>query len=234
MFGVAWSAITPLFMLAIYTFVFSVVFQSRWGQGGDRIEFALILFLGMSLFNVFGEVVNRAPVLVTANSNYVKKVIFPLEVLPVVALGTSLFHAAIAGCIWMVAMFALRGGVAWTIVLAPVYLVPLVLLTLGVSWFLAALGVFIRDIGQVVAVAVTALMFLSPIFFSIDAVPEKFQPFVKLNPLAHVVEGMRGLAFFGRTPDAFDVAGQWIVAALVAWSGIAFFQATRRGFADVI
>lgn len=232
--GIAWSAITPLFMLAIYTFVFSVVFQSRWGQTGSRLEFALILFLGILLFNIFGEVVMRAPSLITVNANYVKKVVFPLEVLPCVALGTSLFHGLIAGVIWVVAMFALGDGVPWTVVYAPIYLLPLLLVTLGACWFLAALGVYLRDIGQVVSVAVTALLFLSPIFFAIEAVPEQFRPLIRLNPIAHVVEGMRGIAIFGTQPDFLDAFWLTLVAFAIAWAGYAFFQATRRGFADVL
>lgn len=234
LFGTAWSAITPLLMLAIYTFVFSVVFQSRWGQEGDRLDFALILFLGMLCFNIFAEVVVRAPGLIVGNVNYVKKVVFPLEILPCVALATSLFHAGISFLVWLCAMVLFGRGVPATIVFLPLYLLPLILATVGVAWFLAALGVYLRDIGQVISVLITGLLFLSPIFFSARSVPDEFRPLILWNPLSHLLEGLRAVAVFGESP-------QWIVLSLlllgalpIAWAGHAFFQATRRGFADVV
>jgi lipopolysaccharide transport system permease protein len=234
LFGTAWSAITPLLMLAIYTFVFSVVFQSRWGQEGDKLDFALILFLGMLCFNIFAEVVVRAPGLIIGNVNYVKKVVFPLQILPCVALVTSLFHAAISFLVWLAAMVLIGRGVPATAVFLPLYLLPLVLATLGFAWFLAALGVYLRDIGQVISVLVTGLLFLSPIFFSARSVPEEFRPLIVWNPLSHVLEGLRAVAVFGEMPQWAALSLLMLGALPIAWAGHAFFQATRRGFADVV
>jgi lipopolysaccharide transport system permease protein len=233
-FGMAWSAITPLLMLGTYTFVFSVVFQSRWVEGGSRIDFALILFLSILAYSIFGEVAVRAPTLVTSNANFVKKVVFPLEVLPCVAICTSLFHAAIAGTIWLFATFFVGRDLPWTAVIAPFYLISLILGTLGIAWFLAALGVFLRDIGQIIAVLVTALLFLSPIFYSPKAVPPEFRLMVDLNPMAYIIEGLRSVVVFGEVPDFMTIVFLMLGGALLAWLGFVFFQLTRRGFADVL
>ncbi len=233
-FGMMWPALTPLLMLAIYTFVFSVVFKSRWGQQGGRLDFALILFLGMLSFNILSEVVVRAPTLIISNVNYVKKVVFPLEILPCVALLTSLFHAAIGFAVWIVAMLALGRALPLTILWMPLYLLPLMLATLGLAWLLAALGVFLRDIGQVTAVAMTGLLFLSPVFFSAKSVPDEFRPLIERNPLSYVLEGLRGVAVFGEAPAWSVVLMLLLGGGLLAWVGHAFFQVARKGFADVL
>ncbi|MEO5595580.1 MAG: ABC transporter permease [Lysobacteraceae bacterium] len=236
-FGVAWSLVTPLLMLTVYTFVFSVVFGARWGsvsEQGGKLAFAVVLFAGLLVFNLFGETINRAPGLILANANYVKRVIFPLEVLPLVALLASLFHAAIALLAWAaIAIFVLH-GLPWTIVLLPLVLVPLLLGTLGVSWMLASLGVYARDIGQVTSILTMALLFLSPIFFPLSAVPERFRAVVMLNPMSFIIESARGVLIDGHPPDWLILGGFWIGGALIAWLGWWWFQKTREGFADVI
>lgn len=234
--GVAWSLLTPVLMLLIYTFVFSVVFGARWGglpQGG-KAAFAVVLFVGMAVFNVFSDVVVRAPTLVVANANYVKRVVFPLEVLPVVQMGNALFHFAVNLSAWLVAAFLVLGAVPWTAWLLPVVLGPLVLGTLGVAWLLASLGVFVRDMAQTVGLLVTALLFLTPIFYPMEAIPPDYRPLLRLNPLAHVVEQARGLLIGGAVPGARDLALSWGTGLLVMWLGFAWFQKTRKGFADVL
>ncbi len=234
--GVAWSLVTPLLMLAVYTFVFSVVFGARWGgaQHGGRLVFAVVLFAGMLVFNLFGETINRAPGLILANANYVKRVIFPLEILPVVALLTSLFHALVALLAWAAIAVFVFGGLPWTIVLLPLVLAPLLLGTLGLSWVLASLGVYARDIGQVTAILTMALLFLSPIFFPLTAVPPKFRAIVMLNPMSFIVESARDVLIWGRLPSMPLLALFWLGGALLAWIGWWWFQKTRTGFADVL
>jgi lipopolysaccharide transport system permease protein len=235
-FGVAWSLVTPLLMLAVYTFVFSVVFGARWGgapQGG-RLVFAVVLFAGMLVFNLFGETINRAPGLILANANYVKRVIFPLEILPVVALLTSLFHALIALLAWAAIAVFVLGGLPWTIVLLPLVLGPLLLGTLGLSWMLSSLGVYARDIGQVTSILTMALLFLSPIFFPLTAVPPKFRAIVMLNPMSFLVESARDVLIWGRLPSMQLLVLFWLGGALLAWIGWWWFQKTRTGFADVL
>jgi lipopolysaccharide transport system permease protein len=234
--GLLWSFLNPLFMLAVYTFVFSVVFKARWTGTGDesRSEFAVILFAGMIVHSLFAEVLNRAPNLIISNANYVKKVIFPLEILPMVTLGAALFHAFVSLIVLTVAQLVIGGHVAWTIVFVPVIFIPLSILTLGLAWFLASLGVFLRDVGQTVGILMTVMLFLSPVFFPVTALPEKLRPFIMVNPLTFIIEQCRAVAIWGRYPDWTGLAAYTAMALVVAWLGYAWFQKTRRGFADVL
>ena len=235
MLGILWSFFNPIFMLVVYTFVFSVVFQARWTGGSEsRLEFALILFSGLLVYTLFSECINRAPGIVLSNANYVKKVVFPLEVLPVVALLTAAFHLAISFVVWLLFYMIFFGIPQITILLFPMVLIPLLLFTLGVSLALASLGVFLRDVAQIVSVITTALLFVSPIFFPVSALPEKFQTLIHLNPLTPVIEATREVLIFGEVPSISLWIGQLVVSGLVVWVGYAWFQKMRKGFADVI
>lgn len=234
--GVAWSFFNPLLMLAIYTFVFSVVFKARWGLGAEesRTDFALLLFVGLIVHGIFAECVNRAPSLITSNVNYVKKIVFPLELLPWVALGSTLFHAAISVLVLLLVQLIFNHAVPLTVVLFPVILLPLVLAALGFSWFLASLGVFLRDIGQITGMLTTVLLFVSAVFFPVSALPEKYQPIMRLNPLAVIIEQSRDVLIFGRLPDLMHWAVLLVIGWVIAWAGMVWFQKTRNGFADVL
>lgn len=235
--GLAWSFFNPVFMLVVYTFVFSEIFRSRWsGLGGDdsKTQFALVLFVGMIVLGLFSEVVNRAPGLILANANYVKKVVFPLEVLPLVNLGAALFHSLISLIVLLAAYALFNGGLHATAVLVPLVLLPLLILTLGLAWMLASLGVFLRDVGQFVAIITTVLTFLSPVFYPVTAVPERFRPFIMLNPLTFIIEQARDVLVWGRLPDWPGLGLYTAAALLCAWGGYAWFQKTRKGFADVL
>ncbi|MBE8599654.1 ABC transporter permease [Pseudomonas cyclaminis] len=233
--GLLWSFLNPLFMLLVYTFVFSMMFKLRWPQGsGSRTEFALLVFAGLLVFNVFSECVSRAPGLIISNANYVKKVMFPLEILPWVVLGAVLFHTVASLVIWLVFHLVFFGLPPLTSLLLPLVLLPLVLFTLGISWLLASLGVYLRDVGQMVGVLTTALMFVSAIFYPTSAFPEAYQGLLHLNPLTQVVEQTRDVLFWGIVPDPFTWAYGLLVASTVAWLGFTWFQKTRKGFADVL
>lgn len=233
--GILWSFFNPVFMLLVYTFVFSVVFKARWAVAGEsKTEFALVLFAGLLIFNMVAETMNRAPSLIVANVNYVKRVVFPLEILPWVSFGATLFHAFISFLVWLVFSFFILGFPAATVFFFPLVLIPLGLLILGFSWFLASLGVYLRDVSQVVGILVTALMFLTPIFYPVAAIPARYHPLIYSNPLAFIVEQVRNLLIFGKAPDFAGLLLLTAVAALVAWLGFAWFQKTRKGFADVL
>jgi lipopolysaccharide transport system permease protein len=233
--GILWSLFNPVFMLLVYTFVFSVVFKARWAGGSDsRTEFALILFAGLLVFNLFSECVTRAPSLVLSNVNYVKKVVFPLEVLPVVSLGAALFHTAVSIAVWMIAYLILFGIPQPSALLLPAILLPLVLLILGLSWLLASLGVFLRDVAQFIGLLVTVLMFLSPIFYPVSALPPDFQQLFLLNPMTPVIEQVRNALIWNKPPAWGFYAVYLTACAFVAWLGFAWFQKTRKGFADVL
>ncbi|MDD3354505.1 ABC transporter permease [Zoogloea sp.] len=235
MLGILWSFFLPVFMLGVYTFVFSVVFKARWQAGSDsKTEFALVLFAGLLVFNLFAECVTKAPGLILSNANYVKKVVFPLEILPVVALGAALFHMLVSLVVWAVFYLALFGKVPSTAIALPLVLLPLILLSLGLSWFLAAIGVYLRDIAQITGVVVSTLMFLSPIFFPLSALPESYQPLLLLNPLTPAIEMSREVLVWGHWPN-WALLGQYLLlASLIAYLGFAWFQKTRKGFADVL
>jgi lipopolysaccharide transport system permease protein len=233
--GVLWSFVHPVFMLVIYTFVFSVVFQARWGEGGgSKAEFALILFAGLLVFNLFSECCNRAPGLVLSNTSYVKKIVFPLEVLPWVILGAALFHAMAGLGVWLLFHLMLLGPPPATVLLFPLTLLPLVLLTMGLSWMFASLGVYFRDVSQVVGIVTTALLFLSAVFFPVSALPTEYRPLLMVNPLVVFIEQSRGVLIWGLLPDWTVYGSHLLFSLLVAWLGFAWFQKTRRGFADVL
>ena len=234
--GLLWSFLTPVLMLVVYTFVFSVVFKARWGVSQDetKTQFALVLFVGLIVHGLFSEVVNRAPTLIVANSNFVKRVIFPLEILPVVSLGAAVFHSLVSLFV-LVAAFALATGyLNWTVVLLPLIFLPLMLLTLGLAWIFASLGAFIRDIGQVIVIVTTVMLFLSPVFYPIKSLPIEFQPLIQMNPLTFIIEQAREVLIWGHLPDFSGLIIYSVLATLVAWAGYAWFQKTRKGFADVI
>lgn len=233
--GLLWSLFNPIFMLTIYTFVFSVVFKARWNVGSEsKTEFALMLFSGLIIFNLFAECLGRAAGLVVGNPNYVKKVVFPLDILPWVALGSALFHFCVSILVWMLAYCVFFGAPHATALLLPVVLFPLLLLALGVTWLFASLGVFLRDVGQVIAVILPVLMFMSPIFYPISALPEDYRAYLLISPLTVIIEQARAVLFMGQAPDFAQLAHYSGISLLVFWCGFAWFQKTRKGFADVL
>lgn len=234
--GVLWSFFNPVLMLAVYTFVFSVVFQARWGSGtsGSKAEFALILFAGILVFNLFAECINRAPSLILGNASYVKKVVFPLEVLPWVSFGAASFHALISLGIWLLFSLFVFGQPHLTVLLFPLLLLPLTLLTMGLSWLLASLGVYLRDVTQVVGIVITICMFLTPLFYPLSAIPEAYRGVLSLNPLTLIIEQARDLLIFGKGMAWKQFGLLTFLSAVIAWFGFAWFQKTRKGFADVL
>lgn len=233
--GLLWSFFNPLFMLAVYTFVFSVVFKARWNVESDsKTEFALVLFAGLIVFNLFGETINRAPSLILNNPNYVKKVVFPLEILPVVSLLSTLFHGMISLGVWFLAQLIFFGLPHATTLYLPLIIFPFLLFVLGLSWGLASLGVFLRDVSQFIGTLIAALMFMTPIFYPITALPEEFRLFLYYNPLTPFVEQARDVLYWGKPPNFSMLAVYTLVSVIVAWLGFAWFQKTRKGFADVL
>ncbi|HDZ49554.1 MAG TPA: ABC transporter permease [Halomonas sp.] len=234
--GLLWSFVTPLIMLAVYTFVFTYVFQARWNVGEDepRALFALVLFSGLMLHGLLAEVLNRSPSIIINNVNYVKKVVFPLELLPIVILGAALFHFAINVGVMLLAMLLMGMPLHSTILLYPLVVLPLIPLTLGLGWGLAALGVFVRDIGQLTGIITTILLFLSPIFFPLDALPPLLQKLLVLNPLTIIIENARNVLLWGEMPNWGALMMYSVVSLVVFLVGFVGFQALRKGFADVL
>jgi len=234
--GILWALITPLLRLIVYAFVFSTIFTRKWAgsESGSFMDFALILFSGLIAFNVFSECTMRAPTLIVSNPNYVQKVVFPLEILPVSMLGSAVIHSLVSMGIILAGLLISSGKLHWTLFYLPLVYLPLVAFTLGVSWILASLGVFIRDIGNFIGVAIQLLFFLTPIFYPLSAVPVAVQPLFRLNPLATIVEDFRRVVIWGLPPDWLWLGGVTLFSGLVMLAGYMWFMKIKRAFADVI
>ena len=234
--GMVWSILTPLFMLAIYTFVFSVIFQARFGSSPNesRLEFALALFCGLIPFNVFTQCISEAPRLIILNTNYVKKVVFPLEILPISILGRTIFEGLISFAILIAGVSIFIRPPSTSFLALPLVFLPLIFWSLGISWFFASLGVFIRDLSHAVDILVRILFFLTPIFYPISKVPPSFRVFLRLNPLTLIVGDFRSIIIFGRFPDW----SLWGIGATVSFvimiTGYWWFMRGKHAFADVL
>lgn len=240
--GVLWTVISPLLLLTVYTFVFSVILKLKFGETQDAgpWSFAINMFIALLIFNVFAEVTNRAPFLVLSNPNYVKKVVFPLEILVPAALLSSLATMGVGLAVWLVGRCILFGWLSWTALLLPAVILPICLTTLGLGWFLSALGLFIRDIGHTVVVFVQVLFLLTPIFYSLQRlqnskdVPAICVTLIKLNPLTQAAEQSRLVMLHNGIPDWTWWAGSLIFGVFMSITGYAFFMKSRRAFGDVI
>lgn len=235
--GLLWTFLNPLLMLLVYTFVFSVVFKSRWGGAGGELgnwDFAINLFCGLIVFNIWSESVNRSTSLITSQSNFVKRVVFPLDLLAWVPIGTALFNAIIGLALLAVVILWKVHALPWTIVLTPLVILPCVLITLACVWFVSSISVYVRDVQQVVLLLTTAVMFLSPLFFPIEAIPEKYRPILAFNPLGVLIGEMRKVVVQGQLPD-FVVIVQLIIGGLVAcWLSRMWFRKAKSGFSDIL
>jgi lipopolysaccharide transport system permease protein len=236
LFGVAWSLFNPILMLLVYTFVFSFVFKTRWGGdvGASQTSFAILLFVGMIVHALFSEVAVRAPSIILTNVSYVKRVVFPLEVLPWVIVGSALFHGAVSLAVLLTAQLLLNHSLPWTMVLFPLLLAPFLALIVGIAWFLAATGVYVRDIAQTIGIITMIMLFLSPVFYPLSALPPRLQLVFYLNPLTFIIEESRKVLLFGDFPNWLGLLAYSLIGIGVAWAGFWWFQKTRRGFADVV
>ncbi|XZG70791.1 ABC transporter permease [Chitinibacteraceae bacterium HSL-7] len=233
-FGLFWSFFHPVFMLVVYTLFFGLVFKAKWAGVEGTKEFALILFAGLLVYNLFSECVGRSPGLILSNANYVKKVIFPIEVLPIVAMLSAFFHFVVSLGVWFFFAVLIVGHVEWTALLSLVVILPFLLVLLGVMWFLAAIGVYLRDVSQVTSLIVMAASFASPIFYPVSILPEWVQSILYVNPLVFIIEQMRVVLFYGKMPDWTGLALYCVFSVVVAFIGLHFFQKLRRGFSDVL
>jgi lipopolysaccharide transport system permease protein len=234
-FGMLWALISPFLMLAVYSLAFGNILRSRWPQTGDGSHsFALILFIGLIIHGFFAECISRAPQLVVENPNYVKRVIFPLQILPWPMVLSALFHLFTNLIAFVILQAVVDHHFVWQVLLFPFTVAPLAILALGASWWLAALGVYFRDIGQVTGVLVTALLFTSTAIMPLSAVSPSVRWLFELNPLSFIIDQSREVTLWGRFPDWMGL-GLYALAALVfAYFGYWIFLMTKRGFADVI
>lgn len=234
--GLLWTIINPLLLLAVYTFAFGYLMANHKNPTtlASITHFAFELFAGLIVFNFFSECLNRAPALILSNVNYVKKVVFPLEDLCWMAAGTALFNAVVSFSVLILVSGLLGGGFHGTALFLPALLLPLILFTMGFSWFLSALGVYVRDVGQIIGIIVMVLMFLCPLFYPDTNLPSWVQRLFLLNPLTFPVDQARSILLHGNFPDWNGLAVYGAIGLLTAWLGFAWFQKARNGFADVL
>jgi len=235
MLGVVWSLFNPLLMLAIYTFVFSMAFKARWGVGEEsKVAFAIVLFSGMIIHSFFAECLNRAPSIIISHPQYVKKVVFPLEILPWMSLFSALLHFLVSFGVLL--GFCLLAGVTVHIgvLMTPIILFPLILMILGFSWAFASLGVYLRDLSQVISMVSTISLFLAPVFYPIDALPETFRALLIWNPITLPIIQLRDLMLWGKPLQWQDWVISLAIGASICQIGYWWFQKSRRGFADVL
>jgi lipopolysaccharide transport system permease protein len=235
--GLFWSFVNPLVLLLIYTFVFGVVLRTRWGQvrEGNLADFALVLFCGLIPFNVVSECLNRASGLIIGVPNFVRKVVFPLEILPVTVVGAALFHAGMGLVALLIVSLFVRGAPPpSTLLLLPLAALPLVFLCLGLTWFLAGLGVYVRDVNYVVSLCLQVLLFATPIFYPVEAIPAHLQTLMRFNPLTSLVDDFRRTLLWGMSPDWSVLAFGWLITFGIMMLGYGWFMKTKSGFADVL
>lgn len=233
--GFLWSFLNPIILLCIYTFAFSYVFKAKWGlENENHYDFALVLFASLTVFNVFADVLREAPNLIINQANFVKKVIFPLEILPIVSVLSSLVHAFASFLVYMVFFLAVHFTLPPTILFLPLILFPLVLISVGTSYFLSSAGVFFRDIGHFMSHFVTILLFTSPVFFSVDRIPESFRTLLNFNPLVFHLEAARSVLVFGKVPTWSGLVFYFFFGLGFSVFGWLWFQRTKKAFPDYL
>lgn len=232
--GIFWSFVQPLFLLTVYTIAFGVILKTRWGFSGGTADYALMLFAGLIVFNAFSECLSKSTTLIIDNPNFVKKVVFPLELLPVITVATAMIHALIGMAAWFFGYILLFGVPQTTAILFPLILLCFVPVLLGLGWLLSALGVIVRDVGQLTGMLSHTLLFLTPIFYSIEAAPQLLQNLLMLNPLTFVVEQLRLVLFYGQMPNLKGLVMYFVLASLFAWISLVLFRRLRPTFADMV
>lgn len=232
-FGIFWSFASSLLLLLAYWFFLGVVLQARWGSAPSEL-YPVILFSGIIVHQFFSEVVGRAPSLILAHSSYVRKVVFPIELLPWVTVATALFHLSVNLVILLLGQLLIVHSVPVTWLWVPVVLIPLIPVTAGVSWLVSSLSVYLRDMAHIVPLTLTVLMFLSPIFYSMDMVPERYRGYLLLNPITVVMEQLRRVAILGQLPDVVALTPYTLASIAIMYAGYWWFSRTKKGFADVL
>ncbi len=233
--GAAWAVLQPILTLSVYSFVFLVLFEPRRSSPGQGpFDFVIELFCGLLVYWAFAETIARAPTLIVSRPNLVKNVVFPLEVLPVTVLGAALVQMVVGMLVLLVVVGVGRGSVSATLWALPLVILPLVIGTLGLAWILASLGVFLRDVQQGIRVGLQLFLYLTPVVWRIQWIPEKWRPLALANPMAPIVESARAVLIRGELPAWGGLAWSSGVALVLFVAGRAWFAKTRWGFADVV
>lgn len=232
--GVVWSILTPFLLLGVYTIAFGEILKARWPGVNGTTDFALMLFVGLTLHAFMAECMIRAPSLIVSNTNYVKKVVFPLEILPWPVVFSGLFHLSMNMLVFVAAIWLVKGLLVWTIILLPIVVLPLVLMVLGTIWLLSSLGTYLRDIGQLMGPLTTALLFLSSAIVPVGSLPEKYRGIFQANPLTLIIDQARAVTLLGNPPNWPALATYTSIALAFCIVSYALFRKLKGGFADVL
>ncbi len=233
--GIFWTLLTPFLLLLVYMFVFGIVFKARWPQpDGTEGHFAPLLFCGIIVHMLFAEMLSSAARLIVDNANYVKKVVFPLDILSWISLGTAVFHFVVAIIVLFGVVIVSGGGLSWTVLYVPLLTLIFMVHLLGMSWLVSACGVYIRDVNYIAGFIVTAMVFLSPVFYPASAVPKAFAMVMNANPLTFYIESFRRVVVLGEPVLFVDLAWAICLAVVSFVVGFWFFKRVRKGFADVL
>ena len=234
--GLVWSFLSPLLMLALYVLVFGYIFGGSFGaiRGETRVDYALGIFIGLTIFHFVGETLGTSSTLIVGNPNFVKKVVFPLEILPIANVGAALFHMLISLGLVLVSLFLFGHGASWGLLWLPIILLPVVLLCAGSAWFFSALGVFFRDIGQVMQFLTMALMFSSAVFYSAQTIPANIWVYMRFNPILLAIELARDAALWDRPLNYHHLVYIYLVGFAACYLGHAAFRKMKPAFADVL
>ena len=235
-FGLLWSAITPLLMMGLYYFVFGIIFQRTYGMIDNEsgTDFALGLFLSLTLFQFVAEALTVAPLIIVSNPNLVKKVVFPLSILPAATIGAALFHFLVSLLLVFLGMLIFGRGLGWGNLWLPVIVFPMILLTMGLTWLLSSLGVFFRDIGHFMQVVTSIILYGSAIFYSTSMIPAEAWSIMKFNPFIHVIDMSRSVLLWDMPLNLMDLSYLYLIGIIAFVVGYAVFQKSKSAFADVM
>ena len=232
--GIAWAVLTPVVMIAIFTFIFAGIFGARFGASQSHWDYALYLFCGLLPWTMFQESVQQSSNTIVTNANLVKRVVFPLETLPAAQVFAAFGNQLFATIALLIAILAVRQNLQLTALWLPLLLIPQLLFALGAAWLIASLGVFLRDIAQGITLLLMAWMYLTPIIYPESIVPERFRWFIGINPFTSLVRSYRRVFLDGLAPDWRGLLYFSAVAVVVFVFGYWWFARTRKNFADVI
>ncbi|SDN35230.1 lipopolysaccharide transport system permease protein [Paenibacillus sp. yr247] len=234
--GMVWAFVSPLLMLTVYSFIFVIVFKSKWGNdtGSSDMFYTLMIFAGLIPFNIFAESVNRSVNLLSQSANYVKKVVIKLEILPASIVLSSLFNSLFSILLLVLGKIVFLNTPNWSLIFAPLVLLPIVLLSLGTALLVSALGIYLRDLVYIVSLLINILFYMSPIFYSTDLIPNKFRFLLELNPISPIITLYRDVFIKGQLFSLTSFMASCLISMIVLLIGLSVFHFLRKGFADVI
>ena len=235
--GMVWMILDPILILCVYLLVFGYIFQGKFIEGDEEtpIVYGITIFLGLSIFRLFSEVISTTTACVVSNSNYVKRIVFPLEILPLIEIATAMYSFFFTIIIVLVGLLVSGLNIiSINLILLPFIFISFFLLLMGFGWILSALNVYIRDMSHTIQFLSISLLFGSAIFYPVDQIPESFWSFLKYNPILHFVESVRCVIIWQKTPQVEPLLWIIVFSVSIFYAGYGIFRYLRKGFGDVL